>query len=47
MENTYNPKENARNLIARGVENYDDLAQIQAETGLSLGQLEKMYYSIH
>lgn len=46
MENTYNPKAAALLMIANTVEDYDDLAQVQAETGLPLEMLEIMYYSI-
>lgn len=46
MENTYNPKAAALLMIANTVEDYDDLAQVQAETGLSMAELETIYYSI-
>ena len=46
MENTYNPKNAALVLIANTVEDYDDLVAVQAETGLSMAELETIYYSI-
>lgn len=46
MENTYNPHTAALLMIANTVEDYDDLAQVQAETGLTMAELETMYYSI-
>ena len=46
MENNYNPTETALALIAKEVEDYDDLAMVQAETGLSMAELEAIYYSI-
>lgn len=46
MENTYNPKAAALLMIANTVEDYEDLAQVQTETGLPLEVLETMYYSI-
>lgn len=46
MENTYNPQAAALLMIANTVEDYDDLAQVQAETGVPMETLEAMFYSI-
>ena len=46
MENTLNNRETALLLIAKNVEDYDDLAAVQAETGLDMAELETMYYSV-
>ena len=46
MENTYNPREKALAMIAKSVEDYEDLEQVQAETGLEMAELESIYYSI-
>lgn len=46
MENTMNTQENALIMVATQVEDFDDLLQVQAETGLSMAELETMYYSI-
>ena len=46
MENTMNTQENALIMVATQVEDFDDLLQVQAETGLSMTELETMYYSI-
>lgn len=46
MENTYNPKKAAFMLIASQVEDFDDLFEVQATTGLDMAELETMYYSI-
>lgn len=46
MENTYNPKAAALLMIANKVEDYDDLAQVQTETGVPMETLEAIYYSI-
>ena len=41
-----NTQENALIMVATQVEDFDDLLQVQAETGLSMAELETMYYSI-
>jgi len=46
MENTYNTKDAALMMVATTVEDFDDLLQVQAETGLSMDELEAMFYSI-
>lgn len=46
MENTMNTQENALIMVATQVEDFDDLLQVQVETGLSMAELETMYYSI-
>lgn len=46
MENTYNPQRAALMMVATQVEDFDDLLQVQAETGLDMAELETMYYSI-
>lgn len=46
MENTYNAKETALLIIASQVEDFDDLMQVQAETGVPMETLEAMFYSI-
>lgn len=46
MENTMNTQENALIMVATQVEDFDDLLQVQAETGLSMAEIETMYYSI-
>ena len=46
MENTMNTQENALIMVATQVEDFDDLLQVQAETGISMAELETMYYSI-
>lgn len=46
MENTLNTRETVLALIASQVEDFDDLFNIQAETGLDMAELETMYYSI-
>ena len=46
MENTMNTHENALIMVATQVEDFDDLLQVQALTGLTMEELETMYYSI-
>ncbi len=46
MENTMNTRETALLIVATQVEDFDDLLQVQAETGLDMALLETMYYSI-
>lgn len=46
MENTINTHENALIMVATQVEDFDDLLQVQAFTGLTMKELETMYYSI-
>lgn len=46
MENTLNYRETAFNMIVSSVNNFDDLMNVQTETGLSLAELEQMYYSV-
>ena len=46
MENTMNTRENALLMVATQVEDFDDLLQVQALTGLTMKELETMYYSI-
>ncbi len=46
MKNDNYPKEIALALIANTVEDYDDLAKVQAETGVPMETLEAMFYSI-
>ncbi len=46
MENTMNTQENALIMVATQVEDFDDLLQVQALTGLTMEELETMYYSI-
>ena len=46
MENTMNTHENALIMVATQVEDFDDLLQVQAFTGLTMKELETMYYSI-
>ena len=46
MENTINTHENALIMVATQVEDFDDLLQVQALTGLMMKELETMYYSI-
>lgn len=46
MENTLNLRQNALLLIASKVEDFEDLFEIQTETGLDMAELETMYYSI-
>lgn len=44
MENTLNTIEFA-NAMMSAVEDFDDLLELQAETGLNYEELENMYYN--
>lgn len=46
MESNYSPEYAALLLVASQVEDWEDLLKVQAETGLSMAELETMYYSI-
>lgn len=46
MENTLNIRQNALLLVASQVEDFDDLFEVQATTGLDMEELSAMYYSI-
>ena len=46
MENTLNTQEKALIMVATQVEDFDDLLQVQAVTGLTIEELETIYNSI-